>query len=104
MNGLLDRWPRAQAVFSGHKDIVTSVVYSPDGKRVVSGSWDGTVQVRDAETGEAIYKSSVADSVNSMYGGERGVNTVIRGHRPVKALRMEQDAPQTLSRMQISSS
>ncbi len=32
----------------GHTDIVPSVVFSPDGNRLVSAGADGTVQVREA--------------------------------------------------------
>ena len=35
----------------GHTDWVTSVAFSPDGKHIVSGSWDKSVQVWDALTG-----------------------------------------------------
>ena len=36
---------------SGHKDFVLSVVFSPDGKWIVSGSKDRTVQFWDPATG-----------------------------------------------------
>jgi WD40 repeat protein len=33
------------AVLSGHKDTVTCLAYSPDGQRIVSGSWDEAVRI-----------------------------------------------------------
>ncbi len=36
--------------YRGHSDGVTAVAWSPDGKRVVSGSHDNTAQVWDATT------------------------------------------------------
>ncbi|KAL0955353.1 hypothetical protein HGRIS_001602 [Hohenbuehelia grisea] len=37
----------------GHTDRVTSVAFSPDGRHIVSGSWDETIRVWDASTGHA---------------------------------------------------
>jgi WD40 repeat protein/serine/threonine protein kinase len=39
---------------TGHDAEVTSVAYSPDGKRLASGSHDGTVRVWDAATGQQL--------------------------------------------------
>ena len=36
----------------GHTDQVTSVAFSPDGKRIVSGSEDQTLKVWDATSGQ----------------------------------------------------
>jgi WD40 repeat protein len=40
--------------FRGHKDWVTSVGFSPDGKYVISGSGDKTIRVWDSGTGEKV--------------------------------------------------
>ncbi len=36
----------------GHSSYVTGCAFSPDGKLIVSASWDGTLKVWDAESGE----------------------------------------------------
>ena len=41
-------------MLKGHSDVVTSVAFSPDGKKIVSGSEDMTIRVWDAETGKEI--------------------------------------------------
>ncbi|KZP25092.1 hypothetical protein FIBSPDRAFT_950476 [Athelia psychrophila] len=45
--------PPLMQVLYGHNDIVTSVCFSPDGFKTVSGSVDCTVRVWDAVTGQA---------------------------------------------------
>ena len=35
----------------GHTDIVYSASFSPDGSRIVTGSWDKTAKVWDAKSG-----------------------------------------------------
>jgi WD40 repeat protein len=35
----------------GHNDVVYCVAFSPDGSKIISGSWDKTIQVWDARTG-----------------------------------------------------
>ena len=39
---------------TGHSREVLSVAYSPDGKHIVSGSWDNTVKVWDSQTGKEV--------------------------------------------------
>lgn len=52
--------------YRGHSDVVRAVAWSPDGRRIASGSGDRTVQVWDASTGAHVYT----------YQGQFGVNTV----------------------------
>jgi len=58
-----------QTAFKGHANSVTSVAFSPDGQRIVSGSHDETVRVWDTATGQemltlkhSMYACSVAFS------------------------------------------
>ncbi|MBQ2787165.1 MAG: PD40 domain-containing protein [Bacteroidaceae bacterium] len=39
---------------TGHTDCVESVAFSPDGKRIVSGSIDKTIRIWDVATGKQI--------------------------------------------------
>src|ERR1700730_6543750 len=45
------QWGACIQVMEGHSHGVTSVSFSPDGTRIVSGSHDSTVRVWDAVTG-----------------------------------------------------
>ncbi|KAF7974594.1 hypothetical protein HWV62_11872 [Athelia sp. TMB] len=52
LSGSLDNWPAALKTIEGHTKTVTSVSYSPDGRHIVSVSWDESMYIWDAETGE----------------------------------------------------
>jgi WD40 repeat protein len=51
----LERLCRGQGVnLLGHEDVIASVSYSPDGRRLASASWDGIIKIWDAATGHVI--------------------------------------------------
>ncbi|KZP17859.1 WD40 repeat-like protein [Athelia psychrophila] len=56
-SGGVQKWPAALRTFEGHKKSVRAVAYSLDGTHIVSGSSDKTIQIWDAETGEAVGES-----------------------------------------------
>jgi WD40 repeat protein len=61
----------------GHSSSVSSVAFSPDSNQVVSGLWDQTVRLWDAETGAALQTlkgySSYVSSVAFLPGGKQVV-------------------------------
>ena len=56
------------STFEGHSYTVTSVAYSHDGSYIVFGSYDNTIRVWNAKTGQAAYSSltSHTGGVNSV--------------------------------------
>ncbi|KAJ3796208.1 WD40-repeat-containing domain protein [Lentinula aff. detonsa] len=67
-SGKIDNWPDQQVILRDHTDYITAVAFSPDGKKIVSGSWDKTIRIWNADTGEAIG--------NPLQGHSDGVTSV----------------------------
>jgi hypothetical protein len=57
------------AVLRGHEFWVKSVCYSPDGRRIVSGSWDGSMRVWDAHSGECLEVIQGSGDVRAIAAG-----------------------------------
>ena len=55
-NNIIRLWDantgKEKNTLTGHTDVVTSLVFSPDGATIVSTSWDRTVRLWDANTGK----------------------------------------------------
>jgi WD40 repeat protein len=70
-------WP---SPFEGHKNVVCSVAYSPDGKQIASGSNDKTVRVWDVSTGERRTFKTEFKCVNSVAFSPDGTQIAASEH------------------------
>ena len=52
--GLPEQWSVMKHVLEGHHSAVVTIAFSPDGTQIVSGSWDHTIRVWDAQSGNVI--------------------------------------------------
>src|SRR5258706_3123509 len=52
--GNLSSWPAPPLAWTGHPGVVRSLSYSPNGAHVVTGSYDTTIRIWDAESGAVV--------------------------------------------------
>lgn len=60
--------------FAGHPAHTSSIGYSPDGRHIITGSWDGTVRLWDASTGieqKRLVETGPVVGVTFSHDGER---------------------------------
>ena len=65
----------------GHNDLVSGVVFSPDNRRIVTGSYDGSARIWDAATGELLHVlEGHADGVNRVAFHSDGSSVLVGSH------------------------
>src|SRR6185369_4416670 len=66
------------STLTGHKQLVSGVAYSPDGRWLASSSWDGTVIVREVCRG----RHAPRDGPGTLHAGRDGytLRYTLRGH------------------------
>ncbi|KAJ7366031.1 hypothetical protein DFH08DRAFT_679026, partial [Mycena albidolilacea] len=69
-------WPGLLKVLHGHTDSLWSVVFSPDGKQIASGSSDKTLRVWDSETGTEVWDPMTSKMFAVFEGHTESVNSV----------------------------
>ncbi len=61
---------------TGHTNQVRSVSFSPDGLRIVSGSWDNTIKIWNADNGSLIRTLDAPNSVLAIAYSPDGLRIV----------------------------
>jgi WD40 repeat protein len=68
-----------QHALEGHSDAVSSVVFSPDGRRVALGLCDNTVRVWDVVKGVEILCHQSGTSINTVEFSTDGSSLLVSG-------------------------
>ena len=58
INKHFDSAPELKKELKEHKLTINSIVFSSDGKQLVTGSWDNTIKVWDVKSGKSINRTS----------------------------------------------
>jgi WD40 repeat protein len=69
------------AVIHVHGDTVSSVAFAPDGRRIATGSWDGTVRIWDAQTGAELARIEGFDDVVTSVSYSSDGRSIVGGSR-----------------------
>ena len=67
-----------KTTLQGHTSWVTAVVVTPDGRHVVSGSWDNTLRVWDLESGKELAAFTAESDLSSCAVASDG-RTIVAG-------------------------
>jgi len=71
---------QSRMTLRGHDEVVYLVAFSPDGKRIISGSHDNTIKVWDAETGDELMTLRGHDGLASIAFSPDGKRIVSAGY------------------------
>jgi WD40 repeat protein len=73
--------PRLIAAFA-HQDLVNAAVFSPDGARILTASWDKTAKLWDAASGKLLASFAHQDAVNAAVFSPDGARILTSGGDP----------------------